>query len=129
MNTIRPKLLPAVAIAAAIAAGSLAASSTADARINRHHHYASNFSRPYFNPYAYAQAPSYNASARAELYPDNRGSYYGGSYNYYPEYRRAPIYNNDDSTKLSRQMVGHGDGNGASNGGSDAGSNTASPSQ
>jgi hypothetical protein len=110
MSTNPAKTLTAIAIAIAIAAGSLAVSSTADARTYRHHHY-SNFSRPYFYPRVYARAPFYGAYAGAQLYPDDYGRYYGGSYSYRPEYRRAPIYNQDDATKFSRQLMGHGTSN------------------
>jgi hypothetical protein len=101
MSTNRTKILATFAAAAAIAAGTLAVSSTADARTYRHHHYFS-YSRPYVYPRAYA---------RARSYPDYYGGYYGGSYAYRPEYRSAPIYNNDDATRFSRQLVGHGDSN------------------
>ena len=101
MSTIPAKILTTFAIATAIAAGSLAVSSTAEARTYRHHHY-SNFSRPYFYPRAYARSP---------FYPDDRGGYYGGSYSFRPEYQRAPVYNQDDATKFSRQLVGHGTSN------------------
>ena len=105
MSTISAKIVPTVVMAVAIAAGSAAASSTADARTYRHYRHPYYFS--YAHPYAYPRT-----YARARLYPDDYGSYYrGGSYSYHPEYRRAPIYNYDDSTKFSRQMVGHGDSN------------------
>jgi hypothetical protein len=120
MSTIPTKILTTFAAAAAIAVGSLAVSSTADARTYRHHHYYSYY-RPYVYPRAYAYSRPYfypRAYAR-ESYPDDYGRYYGGPYAYRPEYRRAPIYNQDDATKFSRQLVGHGDsnsGSGAGNG-------------
>jgi hypothetical protein len=98
MSTIPTKILTTFAVATAIAAGTLAVSSTADARTPRHHYFS--YSRPYVYQRTYRRGP---------FYPDYYGGYSGGSYAYHPEYRRAPIYNHDDATKFSRQLMGHGD--------------------